>query len=201
MVTPSPAVRREQRILLSVPHMEGHERRYVDEAFASNWLSTAGPNLTAFEAEFSRYAGLPSVAVASGTAGIHLGLRILGVGQGDEVVAPTLTFAGGVNPILYEGARPVFIDSERRSWNMDPELVADFLEKRARENRLPKAVTVVHLFGQTADLDPILEVSGRYELPVLEDAAEALGATYKGRVPGTLGDIGAYSLNGNKIIT
>lgn len=200
MTTGAP-VKSKKRILLSVPHMGGSEVSYVTEAFESNWLSTVGPNLSAFEAEFSRYAGLPSVAVASGTAAIHLGLRLLNVQPGDEVVAPALTFVGGVNPILYEHARPVFIDSERRSWNMDPDRLADFLKERARLNRLPKAVTVVHLFGQTADMDPILETCRRYGLPLLEDAAEALGALYKGRVPGTLGDIGVYSLNGNKIIT
>jgi pyridoxal phosphate-dependent aminotransferase EpsN len=181
--------------------MGGAEKRYVEEAFSSNWLSTVGPNLTAFEAEFTRYAGLPAAAVASGTAAIHLGLRLLEVQPGEEVVAPTLTFAGGVNPILYEHARPVFIDSETASWNMDPALLADFLRQRAAVNRLPKAVTVVHLFGQTADMDALLEICRRYELPLLEDAAEALGALYKDQVPGTLGDIGAYSLNGNKIIT
>ncbi|MEX2381049.1 MAG: DegT/DnrJ/EryC1/StrS family aminotransferase [Opitutales bacterium] len=190
-----------KRILLSVPHMGGAERRYVEEAFSSNWLSTVGPNLNALEEEFSARVGLPSVALSSGTAGIHLGVRLMGVGPGDEVVVPTLTFAGGCNPILYEKAKPVFVDSERESWNMDPQLLAGFLKKRAEKNRLPKAVTVVHIFGQSADMDAILEICRRYELPLLEDAAEAMGTTYKGRPVGVLGDIGVYSLNGNKIIT
>ncbi len=190
-----------KRILLSVPHMGGAEIKYVQEAFDSNWLSTVGPNLTALERDFSQLIGLPSVALASGTAGIHLGLKLLGVSSGDEVVTPTLTFAASCNPIRYEHAVPVFMDSDPASWNLDPQLLSDFLKKRAAINRLPKAVTVVHLFGQSADLDPILEACRRYEIPLLEDAAEALGATYKGKILGTLGDVGVYSFNGNKIIT
>lgn len=181
--------------------MGGAELGYVQEAFATNWLSTVGPNLTALEKEFSQLAGLPSVALGSGTAGIHLGLKLLRVGPGDEVVTPTLTFAASCNPLLYERATPVFMDSERASWNLDPQLLEEFLRKRAAINRLPKAVTVVHIFGQSADMDPILEICRRYELPVLEDAAEALGTSYKGKVPGTLGDVGVFSFNGNKIIT
>jgi len=190
-----------KRIYLSVPHMGGAELTYVQEAFASNWLSTVGPNLDALETKFSNLVGLPSVALATGTAGIHLALKLLGVKQGDEVVTPTLTFAASCNPILYERAVPVFVDSEYASWNLDPNLLDEFLKKRAKVNRLPKAVTVVHLFGQSADLDAILEICRRYELPLLEDAAEALGSVYKRKVPGTLGDIGVFSFNGNKIIT
>lgn len=190
-----------KKILLSVPHMGGAERRYVAEAFDENWLSTIGPNLNALEAEFGRLTGLPGVALGSGTAAIHLGLRLLGVGPGDEVVTPTLTFAASTNPIRYEHATPVFMDSDRATWNLDPELLARFLADRARVNRLPKAVMVVHLFGQSADLEPILAECRRYELPLLEDAAEALGARYSDRMPGTLGDIGVFSFNGNKMIT
>jgi pyridoxal phosphate-dependent aminotransferase EpsN len=190
-----------KRVLLSVPHMGGSELRYLQEAFASNWLSTVGPNLEHLEREFSAIIGLPSVALASGTAGMHLGLRLLGVRAGDEVVSPTLTFAASCNPILYEHATPVFLDSERTSWNLDPNLLAEFLTKRARVNKLPRAVIVVHLFGQSADLDPLLETCRLYDVPVLEDAAEALGASYKGKPPGSLGDIGVFSFNGNKIIT
>lgn len=190
-----------QRIHLSKPHMGDWEMRFVQEAFRDNWISTVGSHLNALEEEFSEFTGLPGVAISTGTAGIHLGLKLLGVRDGDEVVSPTLTFAGGCNPILYERARPVFIDSERDSWNMDPALLEEFLEKRAKTGRLPRAVIVAHLFGQCADLDPILEVCRRFEVPLLEDAAEALGASYKGRVPGTLGDVGVYSFNGNKIIT
>jgi pyridoxal phosphate-dependent aminotransferase EpsN len=181
--------------------MGGAEIGYVQEAFSSNWLSTVGPNLDALEKEFARRTGCPSVALASGTVAIHLGLKLLGVKAGDEVVSPTLTFAASCNPVLYEQAQPVFIDSERTSWNMDPNLLAEFLKKRARVNRLPKAVIVVHLFGQSADMDPILQSCREFGVPILEDAAEALGAAYKGRTPGTLGDIGVYSFNGNKIIT
>ncbi len=195
----APDVRK--RILLSVPHMGGSEQKYVREAFASNWLSTVGPNLTAFEHEFENRLGLPCVALASGTAGIHLGLRLLGVGLGDDVLCSTLTFVASANPIRYLGAEPVFIDSERGTWNIDPQLVWDALEDRAERNRLPKAIVVVHLYGQCADMDPILEACRRWEVPVLEDAAEALGATYRGRPAGTMGEIGVFSFNGNKIIT
>lgn len=193
--------RADCRILLSVPHMDGREEKYVRETFHSNWISTAGPNLAALEKAFTAYCGLPCVAVCSGTAAIHLGLKLLGVSPGDEVVVPTLTFVGGCNPVLYQGARPVFIDSERDSWNMDPDLLAEFLARRAKINRLPKAVTVVHLFGQAADLDKIAGVCRNFDVPLLEDAAEAVGSQYRGRVPGTVGAVGAYSLNGNKIIT
>src|SRR5215475_1270526 len=161
-----------QRILLSVPHMSGFERRYVEEAFSSNWLSTVGPNITAFESEFEALVGQPAVAVSSGTAAIHLGLRLLGTGFGDEVFCQDLTFVATANPIRYLGADPVFIDSNRETWNMDPELLADALQERALSNRLPRAVIVVDLFGQCADLAPILEICNKYEIPVLEDAAE-----------------------------
>jgi pyridoxal phosphate-dependent aminotransferase EpsN len=197
----APLKRYEKRVLLSVPHMGGAELGYVQEAFTSNWLSTVGSNLTALEQEFSVLAGSPSVALGSGTAGIHLGLKLLGIKVGDEVVTPSLTFAASCNPICYERAIPVFIDSEMDSWNLDPQLLSDFLGKRSVAGKLPKAVTVVHLFGQTADMAPILEICRRYEILVLEDAAEALGASYKGKVPGTMGDVGVYSFNGNKIIT
>lgn len=194
------------RILLSVPHMGGRERAFVEEAFDSNWLSTVGPNVTAFENEFALRLGLPAlppsaVALGSGTAGLQLGLRALGVGPGDEVFCPSLTFVASVNPVVYLGARPVFIDSDRESWNLDPECLAAALRDRAARNRLPRAVMVVHLFGQCADMDPILEVCRRYGVAVVEDAAEALGSTYRNRPAGTLGDAGVFSFNGNKIIT
>jgi len=190
-----------KRILLSIPHMGGRELDLVREAFATNWLSTVGPHINAFEEEFSTRIGLPSVALASGTAAVHLGLRLLGVGPGDEVFCQSLTFVGGVNPITLLGARPVFVDSDRESWNMDPLLLAATLRARAAENRLPKAVVVVHLYGQSADMDPILECCARYDVPVLEDAAEAVGTQYKGKPAGSLGQVGVYSFNGNKIIT
>ena len=190
-----------RRIYLSVPHMSGFEQRYVENAFASNWISTEGPNVDEFEREFSAFIGLPSVAVNSGTSALHLGLRLLGVGHGDEVFCSTLTFVASANPIRYLGAEPVFIDSERATWNMDPSLLAEALDERARQNRLPKAVMVVHLFGQCADMDPIMAACARHQVPVIEDAAEALGSTYKGRLAGTFGQVAAFSFNGNKIIT
>lgn len=190
-----------KRILLSVPHMSGGEEEFVREAFATNWLSTVGPNIDAFEAEFSARVGAPAVALASGTAAMHLGLRLLGVGPGDEVFAPTFTFVASVNPILYLGARPVFLDSSRETWNLDPVLLADALRSRARSGRLPKVVVVVHLYGQSADLDAILATCSEHGVAVLEDAAEAMGTLYRGRQVGTSGDVGVFSFNGNKIIT
>lgn len=181
--------------------MSGREDRFVRDAFASNWLSTVGPNVDALEREVEQRTGRPALAVASGTAAIHLGLRILGVGPGDDVVCSTLTFVATANPILYLGARPIFVDSEAHTWNMDPALLEAVIRDRAAAGRAPRAVVVVHLYGQCADMDPILDVCGRYGVPVLEDAAEALGATYRGRPAGTLGDAGVFSLNGNKIIT
>lgn len=188
-------------MLLSVPHMGGAELAYVRSAFDTNWLSTVGPNLVNLEQGFSAMVGRPAVALSSGTAGLHLALRLVGVGPNDEVVTPTLTFAASANPILYEHARPVFLDSERATWNADPELLARFLARRARDNRLPKAVMVVHLFGMSAELDSIAEICRRYELPLIEDAAESLGARYYGRHPGAVGAVGVFSFNGNKIIT
>jgi len=189
------------RIQLSKPHMGDAELRYVQEAFAQNWLSTAGPNLDALEAAFEALVGRPAVALSNGTAALHLGYRLLGVGPGDEVLAPTLTFAASCNPIVYLGARPVFLDSERRTWNLDPDLLDEELRRRAARGRLPRAVSVVHLFGQAANLEPIVEICARYDVPLLEDAAQCLGARYRGRHPGTFGAVGIYSFNGNKIIT
>jgi pyridoxal phosphate-dependent aminotransferase EpsN len=181
--------------------MGGREQLYASEAFTQNWVSTAGPNLAAFEDAFTGRLGIPSVCLASGTAAIHLGLRLLGVGPGDEVFCSTLTFVASANPIRYLGAKPVFVDSDPATWNIDPALLSDALKDRAARNKLPKAIVVVHLYGQCADMDPILDVCKKYGVPVLEDAAEALGATYKGRQAGTLGEIAAFSFNGNKIIT
>ncbi|MDB4350496.1 DegT/DnrJ/EryC1/StrS family aminotransferase [Verrucomicrobia bacterium] len=181
--------------------MGGTELTYVQQAFEQNWLSTVGPNLTALEARVYEQYGLPAVALASGTAAIHLGLKLLGVRSGDEVVVPSLTFAAGCNPVLYEHARPVFIDSERSSWNLDPQRLEDFLKQRAAINQLPRVVTVVHLFGQSADMDAILELCHRFEVPLLEDAAESMGTDYKGKPTGTFGDVGVFSFNGNKMIT
>jgi pyridoxal phosphate-dependent aminotransferase EpsN len=191
-----------ERIFLSPPHLSGLEPQYVAQAFDTNWVTPLGPHVDAFEREFAEAVGAThAVALSSGTAGLHLALILAGVRPGDEVLASTLTFVASVNPILYLGATPVFIDSDRTSWNMDPALLAEALAQRARAGRLPKAVMVVHLYGQSADLDPIAGACARYGVALIEDAAEALGATYKGRSPGTVGAIGVYSFNGNKIIT
>ena len=189
-----------KRILLSVPHMGGDEETYVRQAFATNWLSTVGPNLTAFEREFEARVGLPSVALASGTAALHLALRLVGVGPGDEVFCSTLTFVAAANAIIYQGGVPIFVDSDRATWNLDADVLSLALRKRAA-NRLPKALVVVHLYGQSADMDPILHACAKYGIAVIEDAAEAVGTLYKGKPAGTLGDVGVYSFNGNKIIT
>ncbi len=191
-----------KRIFLSAPHMGGEELDFVREAFASNYIAPVGPQIDAFEQEFAEMMGARyAAAVSSGTAALHLLLRYVGVGSGDEVICSTFTFVASVNPIKYLGGTPVFIDSDYGSWNMDPELLVMELEKRAAEDRLPKAVVLVHLYGQPADIDPIKEVCDKYEVALIEDAAEALGAEYKGKAPGTFGRAGFYSFNGNKIIT
>ena len=192
----------EAPIFLSPPHMTGREQQLVQEAFASNWIAPLGPFVTRFEEEFAQVVGVEhALALSSGTAALHLALMELGVGPGDEVLVSTFTFAATVNPILYLGARPVFIDSEPVSWNMDPELLAGALASRAAAGRLPRAVIVVHLYGQTADLAPLAALCQRYGVPMIEDAAEALGASYRGRSPGGFGRAGVFSFNGNKIIT
>ncbi|WP_016879603.1 aminotransferase class I/II-fold pyridoxal phosphate-dependent enzyme [Chlorogloeopsis fritschii PCC 9212] len=189
-------------ILLSTPHIGDRELEFVKEAFDTNWIAPVGPHIDAFEEEFCQVTGANyAAALASGTAALHLALQLVGIERGDEVFCSTLTFAASANPIVYLGAKPVFIDSDRTSWNMNPELLQEALEKRARIGKLPKAVIVVHLYGQSADIDPILKACNQYDIPLIEDAAEALGATYKGRSPGTFGRIGIYSFNGNKIIT
>ncbi len=175
--------------------------KHVQAAFASNWLSTAGPNLTELEQRFAGLVGLPSVAVSTGTAGILLALRCAGIKPGDEVVTGTLNFVGGANPIKHLGATPVFIDSETASWNLNSGLLADFLSERACRNRLPNAILVPNLFGQSADLDEILGIAGKYDVPVIENNAESLGSIYKNRFSGTQGALGVFSFNGNKIIT
>lgn len=190
------------RIYLSSPHMSGAEEAFVADAFASNWIAPLGPHVDAFEAEFAAAVGSPhAAALSSGTAALHLALQLVGVAPGDEVLVSTLTFSATVNPIRYLGGTPVFIDSERASWNMDPALLEEALEARARAGRLPAAVVPVHLYGQTADLDRILAACDLHGVPVIEDAAEALGARYRDRTPGTLGRAGIFSFNGNKIIT
>ena len=193
--------RATNRILLSVPHMGGTEFRYVQQAFETNWLSTVGPNLTELERAFESLVGSPSVALSSGTSGLHLALRASGVRPGDEVVAQSLTFVASTNPILQEHACPILIDSDRATWNIDPNLLEDLLVRRARDNRLPKAVMAVHLFGQPSAIDDLQSICTRYGVTLIEDAAESLGSMYRGGHPGTFGHVGVYSFNGNKMIT
>ena len=189
-------------ILLSTPHIGGRELELVREAFDTNWVAPVGPHIDAFEREFAAVVGSQyAAALSSGTAALHLALKLVGVQAGDEVFCSTFTFIASASPITYLGAKPVFLDSDRTSWNMDPNLLETALRKRDRIDKLPKAVVLVHLYGQSADIEPILKVCDRYEIPLIEDAAEALGATYKNTSPGTWGRIGIFSFNGNKIIT
>lgn len=182
--------------------MGGYEIEFVKEAFASNWIAPLGPMVDAFEREFAQTIGAEyALALSSGTAAIHLALILAGVSYGDEVIVSTLTFSASANPIVYLGARPVFIDSEKESWNIDPSLVCETIVKKVKKGKKPKAVVVVDLYGQPANIDPILNICEQYEIPVIEDAAEALGATYKGQSAGTFGLFGIFSFNGNKIIT
>ena len=193
---------RSNRLFLSPPHMSGKELPLVEEVFRSNWIAPLGPMVDAFEHEFAARIGIGhAAAVASGTAALHLALILLDVSPGDEVICPSFTFCASANPIVYLGAEPVFIDSEPQSWNMDPEIFAHELRRAASRGKLPRAVIVVHLYGQCADMDEIQRVCGEYGIPVVEDAAEALGATYKNISAGTLGRMGVFSFNGNKIIT
>jgi dTDP-4-amino-4,6-dideoxygalactose transaminase len=192
----------DQQIFLSSPHMGSAEREFVDEAFRSNWIAPLGPNVDAFESELAALVGIRhAAALSSGTAAIHLALRILGVGSGDSVFCSALTFAASANPIVYQNAEPVFIDCEPDSWNMSPSALEVALAWAKKEGRLPKAVIVVNLYGQSADIDPLMALCRQYGVPMVEDAAESLGARYKGRPSGTFGAIGIYSFNGNKIIT
>jgi dTDP-4-amino-4,6-dideoxygalactose transaminase len=180
---------------------EGYEKAFIEEAFATNWIAPLGPNVDAFEKELAEKVGVKAaVALSSGTAAIHLALKAVGVERGDIVFCQDLTFAATANPIRYQGAVPVFIDSNH-TWNMCPLALRKAFEKYEKLRRKPKAVIVVHLYGLSADLDPILEVCREYDVPLIEDAAESLGSRYKGRLTGTIGDLGIYSFNGNKIIT
>ncbi len=190
------------KIYLSSPHIGALEEKFVHEAFATNWVAPLGPHVDAFERELGEIVGSSNcAALSSGTAAIHLALILAGVQAGDDVIVSSFTFSASVNPIRYLGANPVFIDSERVSWNMDPDILGEALEDRAKKGRLPAAVLLVHLYGQSADVDRIAAHCDRFGVTLVEDAAEALGSSYKGRAPGTFGKIGTYSFNGNKIIT
>ncbi|MCI8355452.1 MAG: aminotransferase class I/II-fold pyridoxal phosphate-dependent enzyme [Lachnospiraceae bacterium] len=188
----------KKRIYLSCPTMHGEEQEFIKEAFDTNWVAPLGPNVNAFEKEMEAYTGAGHAsALSAGTAAIHLALRILGVGEGDYVFVPSLTFSATCNPVVYEKATPVFIDSERDTWNMSPEALKRAFEKYPS----PKAVIMVHLYGTCAKLDEIMEICAQHGVPLVEDAAESLGSIYKGKHTGTFGKIGIYSFNGNKIIT
>jgi dTDP-4-amino-4,6-dideoxygalactose transaminase len=190
------------RLYLSPPHLGQLEQTYVAEAFASNWVSPVGPHLDAFEKEVAAYCGSRhALALSSGTAALHLALIGIGVARGDEVWCSTLTFAGSANPISYCGAAPVFVDCDERSWNCDPALLAQALDDGARASRLPKAIIVVDLYGQCADYSALSAACGKHGVQLVEDAAEAIGARYRGRAAGSFGRCGVFSFNGNKIIT
>lgn len=192
------------KIWLSLAHMGGSEQKYITEAFDTNWVVPLGPNVNAFEESLKEYLGgkKPVVALSAGTAAIHLALVQLGIGYGDEVICQSFTFAASANPITYLGGKPVFVDSEIGTWNMSPELLEEaILDRKAKTGKYPKAVIPVHLYGMPAKMNEITAIAGKYGLPVIEDAAEALGSSYKGQMCGTFGEFGALSFNGNKIIT
>ncbi len=192
------------KILLCLAHMSGEEMKYIQEAFDTNWVVPLGPNVNAFEKDLEQLCGGDKnvVALSSGTAAIHLALVDLGVGRDDEVICQSMTFSASANPIVYQGATPVFVDSERDSWNMDPNLLEDAIKDRiAKTGRKPKAIIPVYLYGMPARIDDIMEIAQRYEIPVIEDSAEAFGSRYRGRLCGTFGTFGIMSFNGNKMIT
>lgn len=191
-----------KRIYLASPHMGGLEEVFVKEAFDTNWIAPLGANVDGFEKELSEYVGSKTgAALASGTAAIHMALKAVGVKKGDKVFCSSLTFAASCNPIIYEGGIPVFIDSEPESHNMSPVALEKAFKAYEEKGEMPKAVIVVNLYGQSADMDKIMEICKKYNVPIIEDAAESLGATYKRKHSGTFGEYGVYSFNGNKIIT
>ena len=191
------------RIFLSFPHLGGNEMQYINEAFRESWVVPLGPNVDEFERRLETYLSASNVvALSAGTAALHLGLVELGVSAGDEVICQSFTFAASANPVKYQGANPVFVDSEPDTWNMSPDaLERAIIDRKRVTGRYPKAIVVVHLYGMPAKMSEIMAIAARYNIPVLEDAAEALGSTYKGRKCGTIGNFGALSFNGNKIIT
>ncbi len=192
----------DKQILLSTPHMGDSEMEFVEEAFRTNWIAPLGPNVDAFERDVAAFIGVGhAAAVSSGTAALHLALVLLGVTRGDRVFCSTFTFIASANPIVYQGAEPVFIDSEPDSWNMSPAALEHAFAVAKAEGWMPRAVVVVNLYGQSADFDPICEICDRYGVPIVEDAAESLGATYKGKASGRFGKLSILSFNGNKIIT
>lgn len=193
----------KSRIWISSPHMGGSERKYVDQVFDSNWIAPIGPMVDRFEQSIAEYVGVNScAALSSGTAAIHLALRTLGIGEGHEVIVQSFTFCGSINPVLYEKATPILVDSEPDTWNMSPELLEETIRDRINKTgKKPKAIIPVHLYGMPAKIDAIASICAQYEIPMIEDAAEALGSTYDGKRLGSFGDFGIFSFNGNKIIT
>ncbi len=190
------------KIWLASPHMGGNEMKYVQEAYDTNWIAPLGANVDGFEDDLKSYTGAKDVAaLSSGTAAIHLALIMLGVKYGDEVLASSFTFSATINPITYLGAVPILIDSERKTWNMSPDLLEKAILDRISKGKKPKAIILVHLYGMPAQMDRIIEISKKYDIPMVEDAAEALGSKYKEQYLGTFGEIGILSFNGNKIIT
>lgn len=191
------------KIWLSSPHMGGNELKYIHEAFDQNWVAPLGPNVDGFEKDLEQFLGenVNVAALSAGTAALHLALIILGVKQDDEVLCQSFTFSASANPITYVGAKPVFIDSEPETWNMCPEALEEAIVDRIAKGKKPKAIIPVHLYGMPAKMDEIMAVSAKYGIPVIEDAAEALGSIYKGQKCGTFGDMSVLSFNGNKIIT
>ncbi|OJW81718.1 MAG: pyridoxal phosphate-dependent aminotransferase [Bacteroidetes bacterium 46-16] len=192
-----------QKIWLSSPHMGGTEEKYVQEAFDSNWVAPLGPNVNGFEQDIANYLqdDMHVAALTSGTSALHLGLILLGVQPGDEVICQSFTFSASANPIKYLGATPVFVDSEDETWNMSPRFLEEAIMDRVAKGKKPKAIIPVHLYGMPAKMDEIMAIADRYDIPVLEDAAEALGSSINGKMCGTFGKIAALSFNGNKIIT
>ena len=192
----------KEKIWLSSPHMSGNEMKFVNEAYETNWIAPLGPNVDGFEQDLQKYLDISHVAaLSSGTGAIHLALVLLGVKAGDEVLASSFTFSATVNPITYVGATPILIDSEADTWNMSPELLEEAITDRIAKGKKPKAIILVHLYGMPAKIDEIMDISQKYEIPVIEDAAEALGSKYKNKALGTFGKFGILSFNGNKIIT
>ena len=193
----------QEKIWLSSPHMGGTERKYVTEAFDTNWVAPLGPNVNGFEESIATYLkqDVHVATLSSGTAGLHLGLILLGVTNGDEVLCQSMTFSASANPIVYQGATPIFIDSEPDTWNMCPTYLEKAINDRIKKGKKPKAIIAVHLYGMPYDVDAITAISKKYDIPVLEDSAEAFGSSYKGQKCGTFGDISILSFNGNKIIT
>src|SRR3954452_630192 len=204
MIQPvSEKTKQESKIWLSSPHMSGREREFVNEAFDTNWIAPLGPHVNGFEEDIATYLreDVHVAATNSGTAALHLALILLNVGKGDEVICQSLTFSASANPIIYQGAVPIFVDSEPGTWNMSPQYLETAIKERIAKGKKPKAIILVHLYGMPCKIEEILRIATEYEIPIIEDAAEALGSAYFDRKLGTFGEMSILSFNGNKIIT